>query len=153
MQETDQDIASAFEVGLIIGVNTPDEVVAWADSVVGGGEYPPAWVIAIALAQENDRLALLKLLRVAPEPDSESMRWCLICEGIMGALDQNTCSLRQVSSALTHCSLPASEELALAEFETRYEASDVGEANWVTVDESFLSYIQGVITGARMCED
>ncbi|MBL4770381.1 MAG: hypothetical protein JKY61_04425 [Planctomycetes bacterium] len=153
MEETDQDIASAFEVGLIIGVSAPNEVVAWADTVVGGGEYPPAWVIPIALAQETDRLALLKLLRVAPEPSSEVMRWCLICEAIMGALDQNTCSLRQISSALTHCSLPESEEAALAGLETRYEASDAGEANWVTVDESFLAYIQGVITDVRMGDE
>ncbi|MDF1839383.1 MAG: hypothetical protein P1V35_16065, partial [Planctomycetota bacterium] len=74
MEETDQDIASAYLVGLMIGVNTPDDVISWADSVVGEGEYPPAWVIPIALAQESDRLSLLKLLHVSPEADSETMR-------------------------------------------------------------------------------
>jgi hypothetical protein len=150
MEETDQDIASAFAVGLIIGVNKPGEVIAWADSVVGDREYPPVWVIPIALAQENDRLDLLKLLRVAPRADSESMRWCLVCEAIMGALERKTCSLRMVSSALTHCRVIESGEAELAAIEARYEASDRGEADWETVNQIFMEHIQRVVTLARL---
>ena len=153
MEETDQDIASAFEVGLIIGVNSPDEVIAWADSVVGYGEYPPAWVIPIALAQENDRLSLLKLLRVAPEPDSVDMRWCLVCESIMGALDRNTCSLRMVSSALTHCRVPEVVEKELTTIEARYLACDQGEDDWDVVNDLFIEHMQRMITNARLSDD
>ncbi len=153
MEETDQDIASAYEVGLIIGVNTPDEVISWADTVVGYGEYPPAWVIPIALAQENDRLSLLKLLRVAPDPDSEDMRWCLVCEAILGALDRNTSSLRMVSSALVHCRVPDAVESDLATIEARYGACDQGEDDWDVVNDLFLDHIQGAITRARLSAD
>ncbi|MCA9000486.1 MAG: hypothetical protein KDB61_01090 [Planctomycetes bacterium] len=153
MEETEEDIASAFEVGLTIGVNTPDEVIAWADSVVGNSEYPPVWMIPIALTQETDRLALLKLLRVSPKPESETMRWCLVCESILSALDRGECSLRLVSSALTHCTLPDSEEKPLAQIEARYQSSDAGEADWETVNGEFLRYLQRVITDARMPEE
>ncbi|MFT4646941.1 MAG: hypothetical protein ACI87O_003075 [Planctomycetota bacterium] len=153
MEETDQDIASAFAVGLIIGVNKPGEVIAWADSVVGDREYPPVWVIPIALAQENDRLDLLKLLHVAPMAESETMRWCLVCEAILRAKKCNACSLRTVSSALTHCRVLESEEAELAAIEARYEASDRGEADWESVNDLFLEHIQRVVTSTRLGED
>ncbi len=150
MNETNQDIASAFEVGLVIGVTSPDEVVAWADSVVGNSEYPPAWVIPIALAQENDRLALLKLLRVVPKADDENMRWCLIAEAVMSALDLKASLLRTVSMGLSHCHLHESVAVELARIEARYEACDSGEADWQTVDDAFLEYLQESITRARL---
>jgi hypothetical protein len=52
----------------------PEQVVAWADSMIAATEAPPEWMIELSMVDQSDILAIFEKLRAVPgQPGDQSL--------------------------------------------------------------------------------